>query len=126
MVGVEGDEVQMKKGELFLNGKSLAKTPPEKSACGFEEVDGHSYEVCREPPLLPDFGPEKVPAGSAFVMPDLRSEVHDPLKLKTWGAVPYTAMQAEALWIWLSVEPPLVGQSWFSLIRFERMLRSIN
>jgi signal peptidase I len=135
ILGLPGDTVEVRKGRVSLNGKELP-TPGAKrdAACATEEYPAasggtRSHEVCWEPPLNEDFGPEKVPDGSVFVLGDLRSTgPADAHKRRTWGIVPIAAIKGRAKWIWLSVEPRVPGMSGvrFPNFRFERMFRRIE
>jgi signal peptidase I len=142
VVAVAGDTIGMRKGRLVLNDKELASagspSPPTGAAtgakdCGSEtlpaENGSRSYGICWEPPIAEDFGPEKVPDGSVFVLGDLRGQGSaDAKKRKTWGTVPLNAIRGKALWVWLSTEPDSAGMSpaWFPNFRFERMFRRIE
>lgn len=136
VLGLPGDEVAVKKGEAILNGKTLRTDPASAKPCAAEKLpEGRGYEVCSEPPLIEDFGPEKVPAGEVFVVGDFRAqniEQHpDPRKerhAKGWGLVPISSLKGRALWVWLSVEPHSSGvaSSWFPQFRFDRMFRRIE
>jgi signal peptidase I len=139
-IGIEGDTVEVKKGRVILNGQPLAANPAPQSGsaplraadapCGQEVIPGgRSYEICWEPPLNEDFGPEKVPAGSIFVLGDLRNQgPADAKKRRTWGIVPVNSVRGKARWIWLSIEPLAPGLSpvRFPNFRFERLFRSIQ
>jgi signal peptidase I len=112
VLAVEGDTVQVRKGKVTLNGK------PEES---------HPYLI--ESPIIEDFGPEKVPAGSVFVLGDMRSiGPFESRKRKGWGIIPVAAIKGKAAWIWLSVEPQTIGapRTLLPKFRFERMFRRVE
>lgn len=128
VVGMPGDTVALRSGKLLLNGKAIALPSAKHEICGTEELpDAKRFPTCWEPPLMENFGPEKVPADSVFVLGDLRTEAPEAKKNRNWGIVPMSALKAKALWIWLSIEPPSGSGSgnWFSRIRFERMFEPI-
>jgi signal peptidase I len=129
-IGLPGDTVRVAKGRVELNGKPLG-VPGEKSdaPCGREALPSRTYEVCWEQPLVEDFGPEKVPEGSVFVLGDFRGQATiDAKKRRSWGIVPMAAVQGRARWIWLSIEPHNAGMSpvRFPNLRLDRMLRRID
>jgi signal peptidase I len=134
VLGVTGDTVDVKKGRVTLNGKPLALPDSHKdAACGREAVpvEGGTrlHDLCWEPPLNEDFGPEKVPENSVFVIGDLRSQSPaDAKKRRTWGIFPLEAVKGKAKWIWLSIEPhnPGISAVRFPNFRFERMFRRIE
>jgi signal peptidase I len=136
VLGLPGDEVAVKNGEAILNGKTLRLDPGSPKPCTSEKLpEGRAYEVCSEPPLIEDFGPEKVPPGSVFVVGDFRAQnasdhpdIHKERHSKGWGLVPVTSLKGRALWVWLSVEPHASGvpSSWFPQFRFDRMFRRIQ
>jgi signal peptidase I len=136
VLGLPGDEVAVKKGELILNGRTLRVDPASAKPCTAERLPaGRAFEVCSEPPLIEDFGPTKVPAGEVFVVGDFRAqntaEHPDPRRdrhSRGWGLVPISALKGRALWVWLSVEPHTSGvpSSWFPQFRFDRMFRRIQ
>jgi signal peptidase I len=130
VIALAGDTVEIRDGKLILNGE-LRTLPADKNAiCGTEGAQsaGHLYGVCWEPPVMENFGPEKVPADHVFVLGDLRSQPTDIRKARSWGMIPLSSVKAKALWTWLSIEPPGSGAqpNWFSRIRFERMFRGIE
>jgi signal peptidase I len=142
VIGLEGDVVQLKEGRVILNGKPLEVKIRDAENCGSETLpDGKSYGVCWEPPALEDFGPQKVPPGSIFVLGDFRTGVTTSASLisspeqplpgvpkKSWGVFPMTVLKGQALWVWLSIQPQILGDStgWFPRFRFERMFRRIE
>ena len=70
VVGLAGDTVEMRSGHIFLNGAEITRQPDRNAICGEVAPPGAHYPVCWEPPIAPDFGPEKVPAESVFVIGD--------------------------------------------------------
>jgi signal peptidase I len=122
VVGLPGDTVQLKRGQLWLNGKNV--TVKATGACGEERIAGVTYPICWEPPVIDDFGPATVPQGSVFLVGDSRTKTPDARKSISWGMIPIAAVKAKAMWVWLSMDPS--KSQWFSRIRFERMFRSIR
>ncbi len=141
VVGVPGDQVEIRTGKLWVNGKDVTSASSPHSACGHETLTratgSKTYEVCWEPPLLADMPPLQVPEGSVYTLGDLRTRITDAtrpdgsrLDKKNGGGVlvPFSALKGRALWIWLSIEPRAQhaeATGLFSRIRFERMFKKI-
>jgi signal peptidase I len=131
VLGVAGDTVRVQKGHFTLDGKSIEAPASRAGApCGKETLPGgRAYEVCWESPLPEDFGPERVPENSVFVLGDFRNQgTADSKKRKSWGIVPIPAIKGKAQWIWLSIEPHNSGISpvHFPSFRFDRMFRRLD
>lgn len=130
VIGLEGDRVQMKKGQLFLNEKPITFKSTQNELCGTESIQNdESHRVCWEPPVVEDFGPKVVPEGSVFLMSDLRTSVStDQSKNQIWGIFPLSSLKGKVLWIGLSIEPRSFGDSLghYPRLRFERMFRRIE
>ena len=131
VIGLAGDQVSLKKGQVILNGSNLRADPLSSAPCSTERLpDSFSYSICSELPLLDDFGPETVPKDSVFVVGDFRAQ--NPLlerkRPRGWGVVPLERLKGHALWVWLSIEPHAAGAhgGWFPQFRFERMFRRIE
>lgn len=134
IIGLPGETVQISKGKVLINGVALVRNIGQHGNCGSESVpNGKPLPVCYEPPSPEDFGPEKIPADSFFVLGDFRSSSQlDPKTEKTsWGIIPRAWLRGKAMWVWLSVEPPSpsdvgVSPGRFPKVRFERMFRRIQ
>jgi signal peptidase I len=128
VVGLPGDTVQLVKGALVLNGKTVTEVPKGESLCTTESLpNGVSYPVCFEPPLLSMDAPATVPADSAFVVGDLRTSPDEFRRLKADGVVPFAGLRGRAQFVWLSIQPPTAsGGDWFSRIRYDRLLKRIR
>lgn len=130
VIGLEGDRVQIKKGQLFLNEKAVNFKSTLNDFCGNESVQqGETHRVCWEPPALEDFGPQVVPIGSVFLISDLRTGVStDPSKNQIWGIFPLSSLKGKVLWVGLSIQPRSLGDSSgpFPRLRLERMFRRVE
>lgn len=129
VVGLPGDRVEVRRGELWLNGVNrTVRERTELDLCGEEQIGDFFYKVCWEPPVMADVGPLVVPAHSVYVLNDLRSDNVRAREKSAGALLPISAITAKAMWIWLSVEPLRFGgrESWFSRIRFERMLTGVQ
>ncbi|MGK5082671.1 signal peptidase I [Bdellovibrionota bacterium FG-1] len=130
VVGLAGDLIEVRKGRVSLNGKPLAAAGDRPLApCGQEIIAARTYPVCWEQPLVEDFGPEKVPDGSVFVIGDLRTQSPSDLKKRrSWGMIRIENIKGRAQWIWLSIQPsaPNITTAHFPTLRLDRMFRRIE
>jgi len=129
IVGLSGDSVQLVKGALVLNGKTVTEIPSGEALCTTETLPGgKTYPVCFEPPLLSTDSPIRVPEGSVFAVGDLRVSPNEIRKMKTQGIVPIGNLRGRAEFVWLSIQPPNTagGGEWFSRIRFNRIFKRIE
>jgi len=78
VVGVEGDIVELRGGELYVNGSPYP--------ADYEFVSDGS-----------DWGPAEVPEGTVMVMGDNRPNSNDS---RRWGFVPLGAILGRAIFIW--------------------------
>jgi signal peptidase I len=129
VVALSGDTVEVAHGHLLLNGKDTTTEMGKSSTCGLEKQGDVEHGVCWEPPVLANYGPEKVPEGYVFLLGDLRSQTPETRKPVGWGMIPVSALEASAAVVWLSIEPPSLGSpdtSLFSRIRFDRIMHEIR
>ncbi len=127
VVGLPGDTIQVKRGLLVLNGKTLSKMDAVDDLCAMEILpNGYTYEVCTESPEAHLDEPITVRGGHVFVLGDLRANAPEITRLKTMGEVPISAIRGKASLVWLSIQPPKAGGEWFSRIRFNRMFKRIQ
>lgn len=144
VVGLSGDRVEIRKGQLYLNDKKRAfplpkshQKIPDKPCIPESLPNKKEYPICFDTQLLPDFGPETVPPDSVFVIGDYRaalpsatpsSELKEGKKNKGWGIIPLSSVKGKASWIWLSIEPHQnFGERthWYQHLRLDRMLKEI-
>ena len=129
VIGLPGDTVEISGGHVILNGKLLAKIERKNAICEIEALPGtgagKNFEACTEPPVMTGMPVETVPAGSVFVLGDMRTQNSESKRDVSWGLVPMSALKGKALLIWLSIEPGSRHGSWFSRIRFERMIQRV-
>ena len=114
VVAIPGDVVEIKAGQLYLNG-ALAPTPP-----------GTHYEV---PPDQRDDSPRDtrppmtIPAGQYFMMGDNRDRSYDS---RFWGTVSRDAIEGRAMFIYWSCGDDASPFSCFYDVRWSRLLHPIS
>ena len=105
IVAVAGDRVEIKAGDLFINGE-LAKyqeLDSDKSreiatsgpSIRLEQLEGGKpYKVQTEKEKLPNYGPVDIPPKHFFALGDNRVESVDS---RFWGPVPYSCLKGKVL-----------------------------
>lgn len=78
VIGVPGDVVEIRGGELFVNG-DVVKEP-------YKLNEAHG-----------DYGPERVKEGNLFVLGDNRDQSNDS---RFWGELPMANVQAKAVFLY--------------------------
>src|SRR5262249_11854233 len=89
VVGVEGDRVEVKGGQVLVNGKA---------AYGAAHCPADARYACD--------GPVVVPPNQVFVMGDNRDDSSDS---RIWGFVPEGNIKGEALVVWFSPHITRIG-----------------
>jgi signal peptidase I len=117
VVGLPGDRVQMKAGQLYINGKAVERervyaddTCPgsrgEEKRWQERLPNGVTYETldCLEDSFYDDTQEYQVPAGHYFMMGDNRDNSNDSRVLSTVGFVPYENLIGRFVWKYLDGE----------------------
>lgn len=141
IIGVPGDEIQVRSGILFVNNKEVKRIKNgsyiESFANGnvaivdkFQEKIGEkSFDVIDfiENSEVDNTGIFKVPAGHYFAMGDNRDNSEDSRYLDAVGYIPQQNLVGKARFIFFSVKGSFL--SLFTLngkIRFDRIFKSID
>jgi signal peptidase I len=116
VIGLPGDAVELRNGEVILNGKKLERDRvPAGSLTGITEgIDGEVYEeingearyrimIIPVTNPLPDFPEHKVPEGQLFVLGDNRNDSRDS---RDFGCIPRADVVGQIQYIYYP------AQSW--------------
>jgi len=116
VVGISGDEIMMRDGALYLNGKEVQRQyvgaydgPIDGGFCSaydlyIEKLDKveHPIILCQRSHIGDDFGPVIVPEGNLFAMGDNRDNSADS---RSFGFVPVQNIKGRAWFIHLPLDP---------------------
>lgn len=137
VVGLPGDTVELKAGELIVNGERFAYEDISEARSGDNpnsaifkilqerSKNTHAISIIREKAKTsPSFGPLTVPPNEIFLLGDNRDASDDS---RYWGTVPTVQIFGKVRCIWLSLD----SQSrWagdrLSSVRWSRVFTSVN
>jgi signal peptidase I len=144
IIGLPGDRIQMKGGQLFINGKQVDRQPDGEYIA---EGDGPKMLLKRYVETLPDSGVKhlilkasddqpldntqeyKVPDGYVFAMGDNRDNSLDSRVLNAVGFIPLENLVGRAEFLFFSVDataPWWEVWEWPFEIRWSRLFTSIT
>ena len=144
VIGLPGDTIQMKQGELFINDKEVPRKPIEDYM--YQEGDGVLVPMKQYIETLPngrqhriikigndgplDNTPEyHVPSGDYFMMGDNRDNSQDSRVLSAVGYVPAENLIGKAQFIFFSTDGTArlwEVWKWPFAIRYNRLFKGIN
>jgi signal peptidase I len=146
VVALPGEQVEVRKNEIFINGKLMPREhvrgpcsyeegpagqgPERKCELWMEQLDAKQHQVYQDPNSTPAmYGPTVIPANHVFVMGDNRDNSNDS---RVWGTVPQEYIKGRALIVWWSRGPTtghisMAGaREWFSAIRWNRFFSLVR
>jgi signal peptidase I len=144
LVGLPGDVIEMKKGELYINNQIVPqnRTPtplieegPWRAAEYLEKLGDVEHTIHRaQPENTMDFGPVTVPEGNYFMMGDNRDRSSDS---RAWGFVARDALIGRMAYVYFSWDAPAfeaarerdpvdLGAAVKDAIRWERFGRQVR
>jgi signal peptidase I len=137
VVGLPGDRIEIKNERLIVNGRAAtySASPSRPSDIILRQADfaavqetswGHSRPILVSGGASKvDFGPYVVPPGSFFALGDNRDFSEDS---RHWGSIPFDAIEARALLVWLSIEwrPKPNGRGYSGGLRWSRLFAPIR
>ena len=122
VVAVAGDTVELRQGDVWVNGEKVAHhhvtadcryTDYDERAAEWvvracdewrESVGDKTFTTLRDPTARPSMMPPvKVPEGSVFVLGDNRDNSNDS---RYWGFVPIELVKGRAMFVWWSSGGP--------------------
>ncbi len=128
VIGLPGDQVELREGMLFVNGSRAGRADvggTSSADCAREMLDGIGYLSCVRLPALPEMPRTQVPKEMVFLMADLRTQLSGDFPAAS--LVPLSSILGKAQWIWISIRPgPESQQGFFSRLRFERLFRRVS
>jgi signal peptidase I len=129
LIGIPGDTVEMRAGELWLNGEHrhehyAVRGEPDHDPAGeafrwqrdfvAPHVDVRSYHPSRS-----NWGPLVVPPGHYFTLGDNRD---NSLDSRYWGFVPDSLVRGSPIFVYYSYAPDSgAAMSWLTRIRWSRL-----
>lgn len=127
IVGEPGDEIEMRKGEVFVNGKSLKvanlELPPGAIGQSWTESMGNStYTVYRDDSLPQSLDHEKtlIPPGKYFVATDSRGKIEGLTQI---GLIDRARIDSKAAIVAISVGRRSESETY---LRWDRFFRAIH
>jgi signal peptidase I len=137
VVGLPGEEIEVKGNVLHINGVAQARTFVEKypfvddkcrknpTRLYDEDLKGVKHQIlntARYGMRLGDFKPTTVPEDHVFVMGDNRDHSQDS---RVWGFVPIQNIKGRARFVWLSYDQCEKGMPMLGDVRGERFAQPI-
>lgn len=126
VVATEGDTVEIRDGEMWINGEVIPQEPLETDEEGFQHFQEPGRRVRYLNHQESNFPSTLVPPGQFFVIGDNRDQSNDS---RYWGPVPVENVIGRASVIWLSCEETLPSARFLcdpKTLRLGRIFKSIQ
>jgi len=107
VIGLPGDQLELKRKKLYINGQELSEPYVHFLAPLSPESDKRSDDLREE------YGPVTVPANQYFMMGDNRDNSEDS---RYWGFMPASYVKGQALFIYFSVGESIGDVQWKRLL----------
>jgi len=107
VIGLPGDQLELKRKKLYINGQELSEPYVHFLAPLSPESDKRSDDLREE------YGPVTVPASQYFMMGDNRDNSEDS---RYWGFMPASYVKGQALFIYFSVGESIGDVQWKRLL----------
>lgn len=124
IVGIAGDRIEIRDGELIVNGEAVPQKKMMENA--FEYYDEQNHTVRYMQHKQSQFAEVTVPEGHFFVVGDNRDQSSDS---RSWGPVPLDHVIGRASFIWLSCRDTLATARFLcdpQTIRWNRIFQGVN
>ncbi len=108
LIGLPGDTIELKQGELYINAKPVPKRSSGQAAVEgggraseyIENLDGLEHTIYRtQPENNENYGPQTVPPGKYFMMGDNRDRSSDS---RVWGFVSRKEIIGRMVYVYFS------------------------
>ena len=107
VIGLPGDQLELRRKKLYINGKVLDEPYAHFIAPLSPESDKRTDDLREE------YGPVTVPEGQYFMMGDNRDNSQDS---RYWGFLPATYVKGKALFIYFSIGSSVGDVQWSRLL----------
>jgi len=107
VIGLPGDQLELKRKKLYINGQELSEPYVHFLAPLSPESEKRSDDLREE------YGPVTVPANQYFMMGDNRDNSEDS---RYWGFMPASYVKGQALFIYFSVGESIGDVQWKRLL----------
>ncbi len=124
VIGLPGDRIEIREGQIWLNGDSLlkARVSPKWNAEALGQKKWLVMAAEEEPTMMRE--PIVVAPGKVYVLNDRRDDLKDS---RTWGPIAQSQLESRIVRVWLSLDwyEGAELRDWPE-IRWNRLLRRVD